>query len=63
MGLCYFKVLSRTKAGHSLAGFPVSKSYSQQNANSIQQFNSLLYKVQVSEILTSASNHLCWFYL
>lgn len=58
MNLCYFKLLSRAKSDFSLAGSSVFKSHFQQGANAVQEFKSLLSKVQVSEILISTPNHL-----
>lgn len=57
VNLCYFKLLSRAKSDYSLAAFSVFKSHFQQGANAVQEFKSLLSKVQVSEILISTSNH------
>lgn len=59
--LCFGNYFQETGIDHSLAGFSVSKSYYQQIANPVQQFSLLLCKVQVSEILTSVSNHLFSF--
>ena len=42
---------------HSLDGFSFFKLKFQQDANAVQEFKSLLPKVQVSEILISPSNH------
>lgn len=57
MNLCYFALLSRTRSDYSLAGVSVFKSQFQQDASAVQEFKSLLSKVQVSENLISPSNH------